>query len=71
MRYGLRCEECEATMWLATSRPELQWLRGRRHVVQEVAAHLSAGLDGWMADGLAFLGAHDGHDVSVVEAPPR
>ena len=71
MRFGLKCEECEEALWLATTRPELQWLRNRRHVVREVQRHLSAGLDGWMDDGLAFLEAHDGHSVVVVERPGR
>ena len=51
MRYGYQCEECEEAVWLATTRPELQWLRSRRHVVREVRRHLSAGLDGWMEEG--------------------
>jgi hypothetical protein len=32
-----------------------------------VARQLSAGLDGWMDEGLAFLDAHDGHSVVLVE----
>jgi hypothetical protein len=66
MQHGYQCEECEEAVWLATTRAELQWLRSRRHVVQEVARHLSGGLDGWMDEGLAFLDRHDGHSVVVV-----
>jgi hypothetical protein len=71
MRFGYACEECEEAIWLATTRAELQWLRSRRHVVREVQRHLSAGLDGWMDEGLVFLDAHDGHSVVVVERPAR
>jgi hypothetical protein len=39
--------------------------------VREVQRHLSAGLDGWMDEGLAFLDAHEGHSVVVVERPGR
>lgn len=67
MQFGYQCEECEEAVWLATTRPELQWLKNRRHVVREVQKHLSGGLDGWMDEGLAFLGRHDGHSIVVVE----
>jgi hypothetical protein len=67
MRFGYQCEECEEAVWLAAPRPELQWLRTRRHIVREVQRHLSAGLDGWMDEGLAFLDHHDGHSVVVVQ----
>ena len=66
MRYGYRCEECEAAVWVPTTHKELEWLRGRRHVVEEVRKHLSAGLDGWMDEGLRFLDEHAGHPVMVV-----
>jgi hypothetical protein len=66
MRYGYRCEECEVAVFPATTRSELVWLRNRIHVVREVAAHMSSGLDGWMAEGLAFLEEHDGHSVILV-----
>ena len=71
MQFGYLCEECEEAICLATTRPELQWLKSRRHVVREVQRHLSAGLDGWMDDGLAFLEDHDGHSVVVVERAGR
>jgi len=71
MQFGYQCEECEEAIWLATTRPELQWLKSRRHVVREVQRHLSAGLDGWMDDGLAFLDDHDAHSVVVVERAGR
>ncbi len=67
MQFGYQCEECEEAVWLATTRPELQWLKNRRHVVREVQKHLSGGLDGWMDEGLAFLSRHDGHSIVVVE----
>ena len=67
MRFGYRCEECETAVWLASTRAELQWLLTRAHVVREVRGHLSAGLDGWMDEGLAFVDAHDGHSVIVVQ----
>jgi hypothetical protein len=71
MRLGYQCEECEEAIWLPTTRLELEWLRNRRHVVSEVARHLSGGLDGWMDQGLAFLEHHDGHSVVVVRADAR
>ena len=71
MQFGFQCEECEEAVWLATTRAELQWLKTRRHVVKEVQRHLSAGLDGWMDDGLTFLGDHEAHSVVVVERPSR
>jgi hypothetical protein len=67
MQFGYQCEECEEAVWLATTRPELQWLKNRRHVVREVRKHLSGGLDGWMDEGLAFLDRHDSHSIVVVE----
>jgi hypothetical protein len=67
MRFGYHCEECEEAVWLATTRTELQWLRNRRHVVREVARHLSGGLDGWMDEGLVFLDRHEGHSIVVVQ----
>ncbi len=69
MRFGYRCEDCNEAVWPATTRSELQWLRSRRHVVQEVQRHLSAGLDGWMDEGLVFLDRHDGHSVIAAERP--
>ena len=63
---GYKCEDCEEAVWVAGTASELQWLRKRRHVVQEVRRHLSAGLDGWMEEGLAFLERHDGHSIVVV-----
>lgn len=67
MQFGYQCEECEEAVFPATTRSELQWLKTRRHVVEEVRRHLSSGLDGWIDEGLAFLDAHDGHAVAVVE----
>ena len=66
MQYGYKCEDCEVAIFPTTTRSELAWLRDRVHVVREVARHLSAGLDGWMDEGLAFLDRHDGHSVVVV-----
>jgi hypothetical protein len=71
VQYGYHCEECEDAVWLATTRPELQWLANRRHVVREVKRHLSSGLDLWMDEGLAFLDSHDGHSVVVVSRERR
>ena len=71
MQFGYQCEECEEAIWPATTRAELRWLKSRRHVVREVAVHLSAGLDGWMDEGLAFLEAHDAHSVAIVERARR
>ncbi|HEX3467795.1 MAG TPA: hypothetical protein VHT05_06950 [Candidatus Elarobacter sp.] len=70
MRFGYQCEECEEAVWLPTSRAELRWLSTRRHVVREVAGHLSGGVDGWMDEGLAFLDRHDGHGIVVVQRSP-
>jgi hypothetical protein len=69
MTYGYHCEECEEAIWPATSRSELQWLRQREHVVREVAAHVSGGLDTWMADSLAFLDRHTGHSIVITSRP--
>ena len=69
MQFGYQCEECEEAIWLPTTRAELRWLSSRRHVVREVVGHLSAGLDGWMDDGLGFLERHDGHSLVVVQRP--
>jgi methionyl-tRNA synthetase len=71
MQFGYECEECAERIWPATTRGELQWLKNRRHVVREVARHLSAGLDGWMDEGLAFLDSHDAHSVAIVERAHR
>jgi len=71
MRFGYQCEECEEAVWLATTRAELQWLKSRRHVVREVQRHLSAGLDGWMDEGLAFLDGHEAHSVVIVQRDAR
>ncbi len=71
MEFGYQCEECEEAVWLATTRPELTWLKNRRHVVREVQRHLSGGLDGWMDEGLAFLDRHDGHSLVIVEKRRR
>jgi hypothetical protein len=71
MRFGYQCEECEEAVWLATTRPELAWLLTRRHIVREVQRHLSAGLDGWMDEGLEFLNRHEGHSVVVVQSARR
>ncbi|HUZ48368.1 MAG TPA: hypothetical protein VMW12_01365 [Candidatus Dormibacteraeota bacterium] len=66
MRYGYQCEECEAAIFLVTTRTELAWLKDRVHVAREVAKHSSNGLDTWMMDGLEFLNDHQGHDVMLV-----
>ena len=71
MQFGYQCEECEEAAWVTAPRGELQWLKNRRHLVREVARHLSSGLDGWMDEGLAFLDRHDGHSVVVVQRPGR
>ena len=65
-QHGYRCEDCEVAVYPATTRSELGWLKDRLHVVAEVAKHSGGGLDSWMADGLAFLTAHQGHTVVVV-----
>ena len=69
MKYGYHCEECEEAAWPATSRAELDWLRRREHVAREVASHVQAGLDTWIAEGLDFLGRHQGHSVVLVRRP--
>lgn len=69
MQFGYQCEECEEAVWSTTTRPELQWLQNRKHVVREVARHLSNGLDGWMDEGLTFLNHHDTHSVVIVTRP--
>jgi hypothetical protein len=71
MQFGYQCEECEEAAWVTSTRAELAWLKNRRHVVREVARHLSSGLDGWMDEGLAFLDRHDGHSVVVVQRTGR
>ena len=71
MQFGYQCEDCEEAVWVATTRAELEWLRARRHIVEEVRRHLSAGVDGWMEDGLAFLDAHAGHPIMVVQRPGK
>jgi len=50
---------------------ELDWLKNRRHIVREVARHLSAGLDGWMDQGLAFLDQHEGHSIVAVRTDAK
>ena len=70
VRFGYQCEECEQAIWLATTRAELQWLKNRRHIVREVRAHVSGGLEGWMDEGLAFVEEHAGHPIVVVERSP-
>ncbi|MFN2460704.1 MAG: hypothetical protein ABR591_08465 [Candidatus Velthaea sp.] len=69
MQFGYHCEECEDAIWPATSRTELQWLKNRRHVVKEVAQHVSGGLDTWMSEGLRFLDDHAGHSVVITQRP--
>ena len=71
MQFGYHCEECEEAAWVTSTRAELQWLKNRRHVVREVARHLSSGLDGWMDEGLAFLDRHEAHSVVVVQRTGR
>ncbi len=67
MRLAYRCEDCNESILVATTRAEMRWLLTRRHIVREVARHLSGGLDGWMDEGLAFIEDHDGHSVTIVE----
>ena len=67
MQFGYQCEECEEAIFPATTRSELSWLRTRRHIVREVANHVSGGLDTWIVEGLAFLSDHDGHSVVIVQ----
>ena len=69
MRYGYHCEECEDTLWPATTRSELVWLRNKQHVVRDVASHLQSGVDTWMSDALEFLERHSGHEVVIVRRP--
>lgn len=69
MRYGYHCEECEEAVWPATTRAELQWLKNREHIVREVAAHVQAGLDTWIVEGLDFLDRHAGHSVVIARKP--
>jgi hypothetical protein len=71
VQHGYQCEECEEAVWVASTPTELTWLLRRQHLVREVARHLTAGLDGWMDDGLAFLAAHEGHSITVVRRPSR
>jgi len=68
MRYGYFCEDCEVSIWLATTRSELQWLKNRTHVVREVAKHAQTGLDSWMREGLECLDTHQGHSVMQVSS---
>jgi hypothetical protein len=63
---GYYCEDCDERIWPATTRAELAWLRSREHVVREVAAHTSGGLDTWIVEGLDFLDKHAGHGVVLV-----
>ncbi len=67
MQSGYHCEECEEAVFPVTTRSELQWLKNRRHVVMEVAKHVSGGLDGWIVEGLDFLDKHEGHSVVVTQ----
>jgi hypothetical protein len=71
VRVGYQCEECEEAIWLPTTRLELDWLKNRRHIVREVARHLSAGLDGWMDQGLGFLDQHEGHSIVAVRTDAK
>ena len=66
MQYGYHCEECEETIWPATTRSELVWLRNRQHIVKEVAQHMQSGLDTWMNEALEFLERHGAHSVVLV-----
>lgn len=65
MQSGYHCEECEEAVFPATSRSELTWLKNRKHVVREVARHVSGGLDTWMVEGLEFLERHEGHAIII------
>jgi hypothetical protein len=67
--FGYHCEECEEAIWPATTRAELVWLKNRRHVVKEVAQHVSGGLDTWMVEGLDFLERHAAHSIVVTRRP--
>jgi hypothetical protein len=67
--FGYHCEECEEAIWPATTRAELVWLKNRRHVVKEVAQHVSGGLDTWMVEGLDFLDRHAAHSIVVARRP--
>lgn len=40
-------------------------MKQRRHVVAEVARHMSGGLDLWMMEALAFLDHHEGHSIVI------
>jgi len=62
---GYHCEECEEAIFPATTRQELAWMKQRRHVVAEVARHMSGGLDLWMMEALAFLDHHEGHSIVI------
>lgn len=66
MKFGYHCEECAETVFPATTRTELAWLRDRQHIVREVRGHMSGGLDQWMDEGLDFLDSHGGHSVVLV-----
>jgi hypothetical protein len=70
MKFGYLCEECGEAVFPATTRAELSWLRDRRHVVKEVAGHMSGGLDQWMDEGMEFLDRHTGHSVTLVRSGP-
>jgi len=65
-RSGLACEDCGEVAWLSQGILSVRWLRDREHVAREVAEHSASGLDTWMAEGLAFLGEHRGHGVTVI-----
>ena len=67
VQFGYHCEECEEAVFPVTARSELQWLKNRRHIVQEVAKHVSGGLDLWIVEGLDFLDKHEGHSVVITQ----
>jgi len=66
MANGYFCEDCEVSVWPATTRSELSWLKDRVHVAREVAKHSHGGLDTWIVEGLDFLNDHQGHSVILV-----
>jgi methionyl-tRNA synthetase len=69
LAYGYHCEECEEAIWPATSRTELSWLKNKKHMVQEVARHMSGGLDLWMVEALEFLDRHTAHSIIITRRP--
>jgi hypothetical protein len=66
MKAGYFCEDCEQSIWPATTRSELSWLKDRIHVVREVAKHSHGGLETWINEGLEFLNQHQDHSVLLV-----